>query len=315
MNPKPVALPRPPHVEAAAIMMFRTSAEPEKPLQDMLRRREVLSLELGRLDAEIERYAYESLCGVDDTQDVELYDGTLGVTREFVDRYEPPIGQLQWLDDLHQRFNGSNESPGNVTGVRWGSGGLFTNDMFITAGHCFDQYGGGWQRPSRNGITVESAEIATLMRVNFNFQINGQTKQERLGESFPVEALLEYRSGGLDFAIVRLGRNASGKLPGEIYGTFQFAEQDVTQSGAMLCLIQHPSGRPKKVEAGSMLHNKAGQIAYNSLDTEGGSSGSPILTTDGRIVGVHTNGGCSYFSGFNYGVTIGAIRAASSVIS
>ncbi|MCW5198471.1 hypothetical protein VU06_01830 [Desulfobulbus sp. F3] len=180
MNPKPVALPRPPHVEAMATMMFKASVNPEKPLQDMLRRREMLALELGRLDAEIERYAYESRCGQrDDTQDVELYDGSLGVPQEFVKRYEPSVGQLQWLNDLHQRFDGTTESPGDVTGVRWGSGGLFTDDLFITAGHCFDQYGGGWQRPSRNGMTIEPSEIATLMQVNFNFQLNGQTNQER----------------------------------------------------------------------------------------------------------------------------------------
>ncbi|MCW5198472.1 trypsin-like peptidase domain-containing protein [Desulfobulbus sp. F3] len=140
-------------------------------------------------------------------------------------------------------------------------------------------------------------------------------KRGRPGESFPVEELLEYRIAGLDFAIVRLGRNAAGRLPGEIYGRLQLALKDIIQPGAMLCLIQHPSGRPKQIEAGPMLRNRAGQIAYDSLDTEGGSSGAPILSLDGELVGVHTNGGCSAFSGFNYGVTITAIRTASSIVN
>jgi V8-like Glu-specific endopeptidase len=63
-----------------------------------------------------------------------------------------------------------------------------------------------------------------------------------------------------------------------------------------------------------MLRNTAGQIAYDSLDTLGGSSGSPILSLAGEIVGVHTNGGCSTFNGFNFGLAIGAIRAASSIV-
>jgi V8-like Glu-specific endopeptidase len=316
MNPKPVALPRPHRVEAAVAAVLAAVGHPDRQLQDMLRRRETLALELGLVDAEIERVAFESICGQqDDTQDVELYDGSLGVTRTFVDQHEPPVGQLQWLDDLPQRFSGPNDSPGDVAGVRWGSGGLFADDLFITAGHCFDQHGGGWQRPRRNGVTIEPIEIAILMRVNFNYQINGATGQKRPGEPFPVEQLLEYRLGNLDFAIVRLGRNSAGRLPGEVYGTLQLAPQNLTNVGAMLCLIQHPSGRPKRIEAGPMRHNQAAQIAYDSLDTEGGSSGSPILSTTGEIVGVHTNGGCAAFSGFNFGVPIGSLRTASSIIN
>lgn len=83
-----------------------------------------------------------------------------------------------------------------------------------------------------------------------------------------------------------------------------------------MCMIQHPSGRPKRIEAGPMLSNVGGQMAYDSIDTEGGSSGSPILGAGlGQVVGVHTNGGCTAISGFNFGVAIGAIRAASSVLS
>ncbi|MGH9752528.1 MAG: trypsin-like serine peptidase [Blastocatellia bacterium] len=315
MNPKPVALPRPRRAEIAVAATLEAAGLAVQKLQDNLRRHEALAYELGLVEAEIERFAIETTCGLsDDSQDVERYDGMLGVTRDFVDRHEPPVGQLQWLDDLFGRFSGPNDSPGDVADVRWGSGGLFTNDLFITAGHCFDQHGGGWQRPRRNGLTIEPKEIATLMRVNFNYQLDGATGLLRLGAPFPVEELVEYRSSGHDYAIVRLGRNADGQLPGEIYGTLRLASQDLHDPAAMLCLIQHPSGRPKRVEAGPMLRNSAGRIAYDSLDTEGGSSGSPILSPAGEIVGVHTNGGCAAFSGFNYGAAIGVIRAASSVI-
>lgn len=316
MNPKPVALPRPRRAEAAAAATLESLGQPEQKLKDLLSRRESLALELGLMDAEIERVGIESICGAtDDTQDVETYDGGLGVTRAFVDEHERPVGQLQWLDDLFDRFSGPNESPGDVTGERWGSGGLFADDLFITAGHCFDQQGGGWQRPQRNGLTIEPEEIARLMRVNFNFQVNGATGQVRPGDSFPVEELLEYRLGNLDFAIVRLGRNAADQLPGEIHGTLRLAAQDLTAAGAMLCLIQHPSGRPKRIEAGPMLHNTGVEIAYDSLDTEGGSSGAPILSATGEVVGVHTNGGCTDFSGSNFGVAIGVIRSHSAIIS
>ena len=313
MKPKPVALPRPPRAEAA--IAAEAAHDAERQMRDMLARRDALAYELELVDAEVEHFAVETICGAaDDTQDVETYDGTLGVTREFVDRHEGPVGQLQWLDDLAERFSGPDESPGNVAGVRWGSGGLIDEFTFITAGHCLDQTGGGWQRPRRMGAIIEPEEIATLMRVNFNFQVAGDTGAVRPGVPFPVAELTEYRLGGLDYAIVVLGRNEAGQSPGELFGALGVAAQNLDDNGAMLCLIQHPSGRPKQVEAGAMLHNISGQIAYDSLDTQGGSSGSPVLSPAGEVVGVHTNGGCSAFSGFNYGVAIDAIRNASSVI-
>jgi hypothetical protein len=315
VQPKPVALPRPRQAELAARATIEAFGPAEVKLDDLVQRREMLALELDLLDAEVERLALETICGNrDDTQDVEKYDGSLGVTREFVDTHEPRIGQLQWLEDLHDRFSGPGDSAGNVAGVRWGSGGLIESDLFITAGHCFDQRGGGWERPRRGGKLIESDEIATLMRVNFNYQVNGQTDQVRPGEAFPVEELLEFRHANLDFAIARVERNAAGRLPGEIYGTLAIVAEDLITEEAMLCLIQHPNGRPKRIEAGPMRHNISGEIAYDSLDTQGGSSGSPILSDSGELVGVHTNGGCAAFSGFNFGVAIGAIRDASSIV-
>lgn len=289
-----------------------TSAKDE--IESLATRRHALAFELELLDAQLERAALETICGLkDDAQDVEHYDGQLGVTRGFVDSHERPIGQLQWLSDLHQRFAGADERAGNVAGQRWGSGGLITPELFLTAGHCFDRSGGGWQRPRRGNVIISSDEIASLMRVNFDFQVDGTTGDTKPGAPFPIEELLEYKRGGLDYAIVRLGRDAQGRLPGEVYGHLTLAAQDLTTPDAMLCMIQHPSGRPKRVEAGPLLSNLGGRISYDSLDTQGGSSGSPVLAApSGQVVGVHTNGGCSAYSGANYGLAIGAIRQVST---
>jgi V8-like Glu-specific endopeptidase len=267
------------------------------------------------MNAEVELLVVETICGnTDDSQHVELYNGTLGVTRAFVDSHERPVGQLQWVSDLAQRFNNAGESPGNVSGVQWGSGALISDELFITAGHCFDQSGNGWIRPMRNGQTVSPQEIAALMMVNFNYQINPATGQPRQSESFPVVELIEYRAGGFDYAIARVGRNAEGDLPGERFGSLAVATANLTEEGAVLCIIQHPNGLPKKIEAGPMRSNAGSQITYNSLDTLGGSSGSAILSPTGEVVGVHTNGGCTAVGGFNFGTNIEAIRSVSSSI-
>ena len=309
------SLPFPPVAEGSALEAAAADEDPRLRLESLLQEREELSRRVSLLDSRISLMAFESICGAtDDSQHVESYDGTLGVTVEFVRQYSPPVGQLQWARDLHERFGGPGESPGNVNGVRWGSGGLIALDLFITAGHCFDRET-DWDLPQRGGVVISEAEIASLMHVNFNYQINPATGAPRAAERFPVAELLEYRRNGIDYAIVRMGRNSQGRLPGETYGTLAVAGGDLQQSNAMLCVIQHPNGSPKKIEAGPLRNRDDGRVFYNSLDTLGGSSGSPILyAATGEVIGVHTNGGCTEFSGANFGMAIGAIRQASNIL-
>lgn len=250
----------------------------------------------------------ESICGADDdSQPVEQYDGTLGVTIAFVNAHQAPVGQLQWNDNLASIYT----NPGTVSGERWCSGTMITNNLFLAAGHCFDQTGGGWVRPLVNGTTniIPPSEIATNMHVNFNYQVNSsgilQTEQ-----SFAVLELVEYRLGGLDFAIVRLDGN-----PGVTYGTTQVSATDGVV-GETICIIGHPAGQPKRIEAGAVLNLVGNYIGYNDIDTLGGNSGSGILrASDGRIVGVHTNGGCNAAgTGHNTGVRITSIIAQSPTL-
>jgi V8-like Glu-specific endopeptidase len=262
----------------------------------------------GLAPDDLYRLLLESQCGAtDDSQPVEQYDGTLGVTRAFVDAQQRPVGQLQWNDNLAAIYT----NPGNVAGVRWCTGTLIGDNLFLTAGHCLDRSADGWQLPRDNTTNqvISSQEIATNMHVNFNFQVdpNGNPRPE---QRFAVTQLLEYRLGNLDFAVLRLAGDSH-----LTFGTGAVAVADAAVNDP-IAIIGHPAGQPKRIEAGPVTDIPGTSITYNDIDTLGGNSGSAIwLSPAGTIVGVHTNGGCTTAgTGANFGVRIGSILPVSPTL-
>ena len=228
----------------------------------------------------------ESICGTtDDSQPVEQYDGSLGVTTAFVGAQQKPAVQVAWNNNLGSIYT----NPGNVSGVRWGSATLISPDLVLTCGHLFDQDPNGWTVPRQNGSSnaIPPSEIATNMHINVLFQVD-PSGTPRTEVSFPIVQLVEFRLGGLDMAIIRVGGN-----PGSTYGWTAVAPSNAAV-GDMLAIIGHPAGQPKRIEAGPATQISGSTIRYNDIDTLGGNSGSGILqASTGDIVGVHTNGGCN----------------------
>ena len=84
--------------------------------------------------------------------------------------------------------------------------------------------------------------------------------------------------------------------PASTYGWVTPDSNPITD-GEAIYIVQHPDGRPHEITHGSGANvDIDGTVFryYDTLDTEGGSSGSPIFReSDNKMVGLHHCGGCS----------------------
>ena len=204
----------------------------------------------------------------------------LGVTVGFVQANQRPVGQLQWNANLASIYN----SPGNVSGQRWATGTLLANNLFLTAGHNFDQSGGGWTRPLQNGTFNTISEIATNMHVNFNFQVdpNGVLRTEQQFRSWRWSNTV---SADSTFRSVVWGN------PAATFGTATVSTTDAVQ-GETICIMGHPRASPN---ASRRARSSAAAISCSTttsirwVEIQALEFFAPVT----GVVGVHTNGGCN----------------------
>jgi len=147
--------------------------------------------------------------------------------------------------------------------------------VVLTAGHCV-------------GLGDRSLLV-------FNFEDNPD------GDPLVTEGSVIEQSFEPDYALIQLDA-----LPGvtPVSLTIQATER--------LAVIQHPRGRPKVIAEGSYLDSCNQLVYYTDLDTLVGSSGAGVLTRQGHLLGIHTDGDCDEKGrGTNRGWTAEAIVEAS----
>ena len=109
--------------------------------------------------------------------------------------------------------------------------------------------------------------------------------------SSPFDNFCDPNLDHLDFSL--------NSVIGDPAPTYGFVQPDPTPltSGEAIYIVQHPSGRPHEIAHGADANVVVdGSVLryYDTLDTEGGSSGSPIFReSDDLLVGLHHCGGCT----------------------
>jgi hypothetical protein len=151
--------------------------------------------------------------------------------------------------------------------------------VVLTAGHCVG--------------------LGNRSLLEFNFE------DEPDGDPLITQATVIEQSTDPDYALLRLDQMPA--VP---------PTPLTTRPSDQLAIIQHPRGRPKVVAEGRLAGSCDGLVYYTDLDTLAGSSGAGVLTRNGYVLGVHTDGDCAADgSGSNHGATAEAIVAASAYLA
>ncbi len=150
--------------------------------------------------------------------------------------------------------------------------------VVLTAGHCVG--------------------LGDRALVVFNFE------DEPDGDELVTNGTVLERSDEPDYALLRLD-----ELPAVAPTALTALPSD------RLAVIQHPRGLPKVVAEGAFAGAGDGLIVYSDLDTLVGSSGAGVLTRQGRLLGVHTDGDCDEGGGgANTGWSAAEIVRASAYL-
>lgn len=151
------------------------------------------------------------------------------------------------------------------------TGFLLSDDLLLTNQHC-----------------VDTDAICKTTIAQFGHWQDEQFEVHK-GEEFRCTAL-KASDAQLDFALLKLSRS-----PGKTWGKLTWQSVD-SPLNAPLYLIQHPGGEPQRVAhkgcsvtRTSAVGNWVGRETDfgHKCDTETGSSGSPALDEQFRVVGLH----------------------------
>lgn len=138
---------------------------------------------------------------------------------------------------------------------------------------------------------------------------------------FKITKILDYEnlSHGNDWMVFTLGRNSiSNEYPGTRRGYYEI-KSSIPQAGDFISVSGYGNDSEKfknycqQRSWGTLIELTDNSKIYHNADTTSGSSGSAIIDyRSGKIIGIHTDGGCNY--GGNRGTYIKSTKRLRSAI-
>jgi V8-like Glu-specific endopeptidase len=213
----------------------------------------------GYSEAQIEALSAKSICGNDDKQPIICYNGTT--------MYQKSRAVCRLL------MNGSSLCTGWLLGSE---GHIMTNE------HCIG-----------NSSTAQNTDFM------FNYQATNCSGSGSATSTVVASTSTFIKTNSsLDYTLVKLPVNPTGT-----YGYLQLSPT-APSVGDRIYIVQHPGGRRKEIsvvtdqggtaQGYSMINTVSTNGARYYADTEGGSSGSPVIDYNSNlVVAIHNTGGCT----------------------
>ena len=146
----------------------------------------------------------------------------------------------------------------------------------------------GWMMT--NFHVIQNKDVAANSRIIFDFEedLHGN-KRETIEYRLDPEGAIFSPIQKLDYAYIKVKENASNPIANR--GFLEVDTFSDPQVDDRVAIIQHPKGEQKQV---ALTENKIISVDGNKLfyltDTHRGSSGSPVLNKDWKVIGLHHAG-------------------------
>jgi len=221
-----------------------------------------------------------------------------------------PVGLIHWDDDVG--LPPGTDPKVSVAGVRWCTGVLVSEGLFLAAAACFDRdkvASLGWTLPPK---VASADDFCRHLHVDFACQVDAETgavyvNNGHEGTSYRCDRVVELEPNGLPYVLVELGG-----CPGKTYGVAAPAPAPLAP-GDPIEIVHHPFGRPKAVSCGTVTSVDGDLLTVDVTDLAGGSPGGAILGADGALAGLLLRAGCTSDAPA-YGLPVARVLASSRVL-